>query len=502
MKLRLLLIEDSLDDEVLILRQLDKAGFDIEFLRIDSIGGLTYALREPWDVVLSDYHLPELDVRDVFAQLRAKAPDTPVIIISGAASEETIVDALKLGAHNYVMKSNLTRLPETVRRELQDAEARRERRALEEQLRQSQKLEAVGQLACSVAHDFNNLLTAIISFAQFAHDDLDESNKVRSDLLEVIECSNRAAVLTRQLLAFGRRSVVEPRLTDLNVELQQCQKTLTRLLGPTIEYETLPTKGPAAVVVDRALFEQVLGNLVINARDAMPGGGKLTVETAIVEKHPELSGPHVLFAITDTGVGMTDEVQRRIFEPFFTTKGPGHGTGLGLSTVAAIVKQCNGHLSVYSAVGRGTTFKVYLPCAPKTATPTAEAAAKVELAGAETVLVVEDQEPVRSAVSRALTSRGYRVVEVGTARAALELVHAQQVPVDLVLTDFVLPQMSGEELVTRLKSSRPELKVVMMSGYGAGALSPPGVGEAGMPFLQKPFTPDVLLQKVRVALDT
>ena len=241
MKLRLLLVEDSGDDEALILRHLDRAGFEVEFLRIDSIGGLTFALRESWDLVISDFNLPELDVREVLGQLRSKTPDTPVIIVSGAASEETIVDALKLGAHNYVMKSNLTRLIETVRRELQDAELRRERRVLEEQMRQSQKLEAMGHLACSVAHDFNNLLTAIISFAQFAHDDIDEHHKSRSDLREVVDCGKRAAVLTRQLLAFGRKSIVDPQLTDLNLELAQCEKMLRRLLGPNIDYATVPS---------------------------------------------------------------------------------------------------------------------------------------------------------------------------------------------------------------------------------------------------------------------
>ncbi|MBK7857503.1 MAG: response regulator [Archangiaceae bacterium] len=501
MKLRLLLIEDSLDDEALLLRLLKKADFQLDALRVEDTPALESALQEKWDLVISDYNLPRLDAMTALTLVRQAAGDVPFIIVSGVMGEETAVEAIKLGADDYVMKSNLARLPQTIRRELKDAQLRRERRSLEEQVRHSQKMEAMGQLAASVAHDFNNLLTVMMNFTQFAHDDLPAEHPSRADLREVVECGNRAAVLTRQLLAFGRKSVAEPQLTDLNAELTSCEKMLKRLLGPRIDYRTVPSQVPAWCVVDRGLIEQVLVNLVVNARDAMPDGGKLTVETALVEKHPTLQTPHVLLAITDTGVGMTDEVQKHIFEPFFTTKGPGRGTGLGLSTVAGIVKQCQGELSVYSAPGLGTTFKIYLPCAGEATLREAKALEAPVRGGGETVLLVEDQEPVRIAVNRMLQARGYRVVEAGHPRDALELLASGGPRVDLVLTDLVLPEMTGKELVARLRSARPGLPVLYMSGDAGGAMDHQGVIEPGTSFLQKPFTPDGLMHKVRVALD-
>ncbi|MBL8951816.1 MAG: response regulator [Myxococcaceae bacterium] len=502
-RLRLLLIEDSADDEALVLRALRQGELDVDPLRVEDLVSLKSALRQQhWDVVVSDYQLPTLDARDALALVRERAPDLPFIIVSGAVSEDVVVEAIKLGADDYVMKSNLTRLPTTIRRELKDAQLRRERKSLEEQVRQSQKMEAMGQLACAVAHDFNNLLTVIINFTQFVHDDLGDEHPSRADLHEVVECGHRAAILTRQLLAFGRKSVVSPAVIDLNAELQSCERMLKRLLGPRIDYVTLPTEMPSWVFVDRGLVEQVLVNLVVNARDAMPGGGKLTVETALVEKHPDFDTPHVMLAITDTGIGMTEDVQQRIFEPFFTTKGVGHGTGLGLSTVAAIVKQCKAQLAVYSAPGRGTTFKLYFPCAAR---PSGGAAASSEAVrpkgGNERILVVEDHEPVRLAVTRTLTAKGYRVVEARTPYDAIALLGDSAEPFDLVLTDVVLPDMSGDQLVSHIRVGRPDIAVLFMSGYAAGALGHQGVVPPGTTFLPKPFTPDGLVGKVRAALD-
>ncbi len=423
--------------------------------------------------------------------------DLPFIIVSGTVGEDVAVAAMRSGAHDYVMKANMRRLPETLRREVKEAQLRRERRSLEEQVRQAQKMEAVGQLASGVAHDFNNLLTVIMSFSQFVHDDLPADHRGRADLKEVVECASRAAGLTRQLLTFSRRSVFDPQPIDVNSVLASSEKMLKRLVGAHIDYRTLPCAEQAGTIADRGLLEQVVVNLVVNARDAMPEGGKLTVETALLERDGR---PFVMIAVTDTGVGMTPDVQARIFEPFFTTKGEGRGTGLGLATVLGIVKQAGGDIAVYSSPGKGTTFKVYLPhFAPGEEREQAELPRAAP--GNETVLVVEDQGPVRAAVYRTLSSTGYRVLEASRGRDALELVERRREPIDLVLTDLMLPEMTGQEMVQRMRELNPRVRVLYMSGYAGGALAHQGVVEPGMTFLQKPFTPDVLVHKVRAALD-
>ncbi|MBK7863535.1 MAG: response regulator [Archangiaceae bacterium] len=493
------MIEDSPDDETLLIRALSQAGFVIEHLRVETAEDMRAALQsQTWDVVISDYRLPRFDAIGALNQLKLSKLDLPFIIVSGNIGEDAAVAAMRGGAHDYVMKSNLRRLPETLRREVKEAQLRRERRSLEEQVRQAQKMEAVGQLASGIAHDFNNLLTVILSFSQFVYDDLPVDHKGREDLREVVDCAARAAGLTRQLLTFSRRSVFDPQLIDLNTVLATTEKMLKRLLGKGIDYTTLPCADTAWAFVDRGLVEQVVVNLVVNARDAMPDGGKLTVETQVVSRDGK---PFVMIAVTDTGVGMTPEVQQRIFEPFFTTKGEGYGTGLGLATVMGIVKECGGDIEVTSAPGRGTTFKVYLPRAPEATEARPAPQPSTLERGHETVLVVEDQAPVRAAVHRVLASTGYRVLEASRGRDALTLVEAVRTPVHLVLTDLQLPEMSGPDMVKKLRALSPEMKVLYMSGFAGGALSRQGIVEPGMSFLQKPFTPDVLMHKVRAALD-
>ncbi len=494
MKLRVLLIEDSADDSELLLRALRQGDLEVEHLRVETESEVRAALTQSWDAVISDFSLPELDAFRALDLVKATGKDLPFIIVSGTMGEDVAVSAMRAGAHDYVMKANLRRLSETLRREVKEAALRRERRSLEEQVRQAQKMEAVGQLASGVAHDFNNLLTVILSFSQFAHDDLPPDHPSRDDLREVVECATRAAGLTRQLLTFSRKTVYDPQLIDVNQVISGSDKMLRRLLGARIDYATMPSKEPATVVADRALMEQVVVNLAVNARDAMPAGGKLTVETA-------LTAGRVMIAVTDDGTGMTSDVKARIFEPFFTTKQPGYGTGLGLSTVEGIVRQAGGEIAVYSEPDRGTTFKVYLPHVSLHASAAIAAPQPRIARGTETVLVVEDQDPVRAAVQRTLTSNGYTVLEASRPSDAISLLKARRGPVDLVLTDLVLPEMNGADLVEKLRLTQPDVAVLYMSGYAGGALVHQGVVEPGSRFLQKPFTPDALVHKVRAVLD-
>ncbi len=380
---------------------------------------------------------------------------------------------------------------------------------LEEQLRQSQKMEAVGRLAGGVAHDFNNLLTVINSYAELVLDSLDERDPLRGDVGQIAEAGERARLLTRQLLAFSRKQVLEPRVLDLNDVVLQLERMLRRLIGEDIEFLTTLHPGLRKVYADPGQIEQVLMNLVINARDAMPQGGKLTVETANAEvdddrasKHLDLpAGDYVLIAVTDSGVGMTPEVKSRIFEPFFTTKGKGRSTGLGLATVYGIVKQSGATITVYSEPDRGTTFKIYLPSVQQQVTPLPKPERPADTRGTETVLVVEDEPAVRDLVRRTLVSAGYQVLAAADGHEALAVSERHDGDIHLVLTDVVMPRMSGKALADRLAAARPACRVLYMSGYTENAIVHHGVLKEGTQFLAKPFLAPQLLGKVREVLD-
>jgi len=378
---------------------------------------------------------------------------------------------------------------------------------IEEHLRQVQKIEAVGRLAGGVAHDFNNLLTIICGYGQLLRDRVAPND--RSAVEEILKASDRAAALTRQLLAFSRRQLLTPQVLDLNSVIVNIENMLRRLIREDIELTTVPHPGLWHVKADPGQIEQVIMNLVVNARDAMPDGGKITIETtnteldkAYASSHfPATPGSYVSLAITDTGCGMDKEIQAHIFEPFFTTKVIGKGTGLGLATVYGIVKQSAGYIWVYSEPGQGSTFKIYLPRVEQAATETAPAPAPELKCGSETVLLVEDEEAVRSLVCAVLRSKGYNVLEATEPFQALSLLDQTSQTIHLLLTDVVMPQMSGRELAGRLTALRPDAKVLYMSGYADDAIIRHGILEAGTPFLQKPFTPSALVQKVREVLD-
>jgi signal transduction histidine kinase len=381
-----------------------------------------------------------------------------------------------------------------------------DRRRLEAQLLHAQRMESIGRLAGGIAHDFNNLLTVIMSHAIFASQ---SPETAAEDLMAIERAAARAADLTRQLLTFARRQVVEPRVIDVNALTLNIDKLLRRLLGADVELVTLLGTELWPVKADPAQLEQVLVNLALNARDAMPAGGKLTIETsnvaldrAYIDTHPEVTpGDYVMIAVSDTGEGIPPDVLPMIFEPFFTTKPSGAGTGLGLATCYGIVRQAGGHIWAYSEPGRGTSFKVYLPRVEGEAAQATTAPAPVAPRGSETILVVEDDPSVRVIAVRTLRALGFSVLEAASGPEALRLAAAHEAPIHLLLTDVVMPHMGGRELAARLRAARPDLKVLFTSGYTHNAIVHRGVLDPGLSFLPKPYVPHVLARRVRDTLD-
>jgi len=381
---------------------------------------------------------------------------------------------------------------------------------LQEQLRQSQKMEAVGRLAGGVAHDFNNLLTAISGYAELLQARFPAGGDERAHLDEILKSSARATQLTRQLLAFSRRQVLQPKVLDLNSVVQNMEGLLHRLIGEDIDLHTISDPSLSSVRADQGQIEQVIMNLAVNARDAMPNGGRLTIETRNVEldaryndRHGRMrSGPHVLLAVCDSGIGMDPETQSHLFEPFFTTKEQNKGTGLGLATIYGIVKQSGGDIWVYSEPGHGTVFKIYFPTIEQRPdhAPAPKPLAR-PLAGKETVLLVEDSDVVRRLLHEILIARGYTLLEARHGEDALQVSREFAGRIDLLVTDMVMPKMGGRELAHHLGPERPEMKILYMSGYTEEAIARDGVLDPGTAFLEKPFTPDSLSRKVRELLD-
>jgi two-component system cell cycle sensor histidine kinase/response regulator CckA len=384
-----------------------------------------------------------------------------------------------------------------------------EQRHLAERAREAQRLETVGRLAGGVAHDFNNLLAVIGSFASIVHDDLTGHESAQKDLEVILDATRRAAALTSQLLAFSRRQIQELQIVDINRVVDELDKILRRLIGEDIELSVKTAADLGAVKADPSQIEQVLMNLAVNARDAMPRGGTLTIATRNVSlaraqgTGAELIAPghYVVISVSDTGVGMDDATRRRVFEPFFTTKGPGKGTGMGLSTVYGIVKQSGGHVEVVSQSGAGARFDVYLPRLEKGSDKETHLRGALRPAGGtETVLLVEDDDLVRKAARRILETDGYQVLEAANGAEALALAAPFPGPIDLLLTDVVMPRMNGRDLATALRAARPAIKIIYVSGYAAGVIDTDDPQERRT-HLRKPFSPAVLLGKIREELD-
>jgi PAS domain S-box-containing protein len=384
-----------------------------------------------------------------------------------------------------------------------------ERHTLEAQFRQAQKMDAVGQLAGGIAHDFNNLLTVIIGFSELILDNPTIDQAGRRDLDQIAQSARLAAVLTSQLLAFSRRQTLEPRILDLNAVIAGMEGLLGRLIGEQVELVTQLAPGLGRVSADQSQIEQVVMNLAVNARDAMPGGGIVRIETGNVDldevfvaAHPGASrGSHVTIAVIDAGVGMDRAMQARLFEPFYTTKEQGKGTGLGLATVYGVVKQSKGYIGVESELGRGSTFTVYLPGVAQSVSRHVKESASVPLTGTERILLVEDQDEVRRIAREALTRHGYVVLEASSGNQALALMEQHAGSIQLVLTDVVMPGMDGRELGKRIGLHHQDVRILYMSGYADAVVGDDGVLVPGLAFLRKPFTPKRLLQKVREVLD-
>ena len=636
-RLRVLVVEDSEDDTLLVLAELRRSGYELLWESVDSAEDMREALeREVWDVVISDYAMPGFNAFGTLSVLKEMELDLPCVIVSGTIGEETAVEVMKAGASDYVMKDNLKRLVPAIERELRESKVRQdrlraidaleqsearyrslvdnldmgvtlldpdfnvvmtnaaqmrlfngkssgvigrkchevfaelksicpycparramaqghaaeaefdhirsdgnhvnlrlrafptlneknqvsgcieimeditERTRLEEQLRQAAQLEAIGRLAGGIAHDFNNLLTAMLGYSGMILQQMTKANPYRDKVFQINRAAERASELTRQLLAFSRKQVLSVKVLDINPIIADFEKILRRLLGADIELVTTLDPALDQALADPSQVEQILLNLAINARDAMPTGGKLTMTTAnaILDKdycqiHPDLQpGRYVTFSVSDNGVGMDPSTKANIFDPFFTTKEKGKGTGLGLSTVYGIVKQHRGHVSVTSQPGSGTTFKVYLPSAsPRPDQIEMEEAVASFRRGNETILVVEDEEIVRNLTTESLELLGYSVHSAGHPEEAQRFCEEYPEPIHLLLTDVCLPAMDGTRLYSSLSSVRPDMKVVYVSGASQNDMAGQGALRSSGHFLQKPFTLDILAAKVREVLD-
>jgi len=508
--LRVLFIGDAGADAVAA--ELREGGYEPVFERVPTEARLQAALAERWDIAISDFALPgDFGALAALRVFQERGVDLPLIVISGRIKDADVLSALKAGAADHLSRDKLMRLNAAVERELRGARMRLDRNRLEEQFRQAQKMEAVGRLAGGVAHDFNNLLTVITGYSDMllAGRDLKESQ--RTALEEIRRSAERGGALTHQLLAFSRRQPLEPRMVRLNELILQTEKMLRRLIGEDIELVTIPAASTDVVEADPGRLEQVIMNVVVNARDAMPNGGKLTLETSVVQLGEQFSakqlgvnpGSYVTIAVTDTGVGMDESTQSHLFEPFFTTKERGRGTGLGLATAYGIMRQSGGAIRIQSQLGKGTTVKIYLPAAVSKASAPVEKSSAIAgpLTGVETILLVEDEARVRKLIVDVLTSRGYRVLEATRGEEAIRLCKMHEGEIDLAVVDVVMPEISGPDLVRQIAPLRPTTNVLYISGYTDEAVVHHGIPESGTAFLQKPFLPDALARKVREVLD-
>lgn len=512
-RIRILLVEDSPNDAELMAHELQQLGFEFDWERVDSEDAYVARLNPNLDLILSDYEMPGFNGIRALELLKERPDlDIPFIIISGTIGEETAVAAIKLGAADYLLKDRIARLGPAVRRALQEVEERQERRRLQAQFLEAQKMEVVGHLAAGVAHDFNNVLAVIIGYSDLIMQDLDTKHPLQKYAEEIRHAANRAVGLTQQLLIFSRKETIQPKALDLNEVVSGMEKMLRRLVDENIEMSIQPGQDLGPIRADSGYAWQVLMNLVVNARDAMPNGGRITIETsnvtlggAYVLAHPGVTaGDYVMLSLSDTGVGMSDDVKSRLFEPFFTTKPAGKGTGLGLVTCNTIVRQSGGHIDVSSEMGKGTTFKIYFPrVEPSTAAPAGSIAKTGPLPGGnEMLLIVEDEPAVRHLAQSVLEAQGYRVKTALNGEDALRVAREQKDPlISLVVTDVVMPRMGGKAMAEWLKTLNPNLKILFTSGYSEETVANKGVLKNDVEFLPKPYTPASLARKVRELLD-
>ena len=509
--LNVLIVEDSADDAELLLAELADAGFAPAWKRVETEAGYEASLSDRLDLIFSDFSLPQFSTVRALELLQKSNLDIPFVVVSGTMGEERAVDILKAGATDYVLKNHLTRLGPVVRRALRESAERAERRKLHEQFLQAQKMESIGQLAGGVAHDFNNILTVIQGHASMLRHRPGLSDEIRGSVNQILLAAERATNLTRQLLTFSRKQVTQTRVLDLNEVVANLTKMLKHILRADVSLSVNYGAQSFLVRADAGMMEQVLMNLAINARDAMSGGGKLIISTSdesigaeYVQLNPQGAvGDFVCLAVTDTGEGIPPENLTRIFEPFFTTKPVGQGTGLGLATVYGIVRQHNGWVTVYSEIGRGTVFRIYLPAAKEREDKKMERPVLQEVrGGSETILLIEDEAALRALDRSILEGYGYEVIEADSAGAALERWREHQKRISLVFTDVVIPGgFSGPDLAKQFNAEKPSLKVIFSSGYSMDVVEKDFELRDGVNFLQKPYSPHRLALSVREVLE-
>ena len=508
----ILLIDDDPQAEALIEMALMDAHFERKIeVAVTASAGLERVKANDHDIYLVDQRLPDGTGIDLIRTAKDLGVDKPFILMTGYGSGALDEAALREGAADYVEKHLVgAHLERSIRYSLRNWQASRVLHDREEQLRQSQKMEAIGRLAGGVAHDFNNLLTAVIGYTDMIGERPEVDEQTAREVREIRRAADRGAALTRQLLAFSRKQFLNPTVMNVNESVAGLLHMLPRLIGDHIHTDARLGNGLGFVKADASQIEQVIVNLVLNARDAMPGGGNVTIETSNVELTEERleaetlrlpRGQYVMLAIADTGIGMDEATRAHAFEPFFTTKAKGKGTGLGLATVYGIVDQSGGAISIDTAPNRGTRIRVYLPVT--TASPEQERPQITPLAteGTETLLLVEDNDAIREISARALRRRGYTVHEARNAEEAIEWTASASRKADMLITDVVMPGLSGPNLAARLLQQSPRLRVLYMSGYTDDATEVHGTFWGGVPLLQKPFTPAQLAERVRMALD-
>jgi two-component system cell cycle sensor histidine kinase/response regulator CckA len=507
-RIRVLLAEDNPGDVELTRHNLSMAKqvcFTLEVA--DSFLDTLQSLETgTFDLILLDLSVLEgRDLKESLVTFRRTA-NIAVVVLTGLDDERFGTEAVKAGADDYLVKGRID--GDLLVRSIRFATERNRREHLQERLDLAQRLEGIGRLAGGVAHDFNNILTAIMGFTEMAQDSLPNGEDLPGHLDGIAHAAERAADLTQQLLAFARQQITQPKVMNINACLQDVERMLRRLITANIDLKTRLAGNLWRVKVDPGQIEQVIVNLAVNARDAMPAGGRIDIETANVcleemeaRLHKAEAGEYVLLSVRDTGEGMSDEVKAHIFEPFFTTKQKGKGTGLGLATCYGIVQQNGGVITVDSVPGTGTTFRIYFPRQQAAATPTASIPEAVNIpSGKETILLAEDEPMVRRIAAMALRKFGYQVLEAANGVEAIRLAEAHDGPIHLLITDMVMPLMGGREVAERLLAVRPQTRVLFLSGYIDDTMERERFLEGGMAFLQKPFTQKILAHKLQEIL--
>ncbi len=510
--LRILHLEDDPRDAALVHAALEDQSIKCESILVQNRNDFVAELeRGGIDLILSDFSLPTFDGLAAAQIVRQRWPAIPLILVSGTLGEDLCIDSFKNGATDYVLKERLSRLAPAVRRAMEESERRAEQKKLEANLIEAQKMDVLGQLAGGVAHDFNNILAVIMGYTDLTIRKLASNNEALSNLETIRSAAERAVGLTRQLLIFSRKQTVQPTVLNLNDVVSDLDKMLRRLIDENIEIKIIPGLHLGRINADSGYLGQVVMNLVVNARDAMPDGGVITIAASnealdenFARAHAGVKpGSYVMLSVSDTGTGMTEEVKSHLFEAFFTTKPKGKGTGLGLTTCQTIVHQSCGHIVVDSKVSHGTTFRVYFPRVDQPLDVSAKASQNGPLPrGTETLLLVEDEPAVRNVTCRILETQGYRVLRASNGKEGLQVAREfHEHPISLVITDIIMPLMSGKVMAEWLKTANPELKILFTSGYNDEAIVNQGVFEKGVDFLAKPFSPATLSHKIRQMLD-